>query len=319
MRRRSAFTLIELLVVIAIIGVLVGLLLPAVQKVREAANRMKCGHNLKQIGVALHNYHASFEVFPPGRNGPFPLVFSGIAYLLPFVEQDNLQKLVDFTVPPLPFNPSGLRNDAAAKTPIKFFQCPSDVVQVPGNLYGPINYVACTGSGTVGFGWINPPASLPQPDGVFYHLSAIGIRDILDGTSNTAAFSESLLGSGLTSTGAAPTDPRREVLEVPGGGDPTPAACAAGAGVWNGQRGAKWINGHYGDSLYNHFYTANAASWDCGNGSHNKGLTAARSNHSGGVNLLKCDGSVRFYSGSINLPVWRALATRAGGEMVVDD
>ena len=102
-----------------------------------------------------------------------------------------------------------------------------------------------------------------------------------------------------------------------GGNDPTPAACDGGSGTWNGRRGEQWINGHYGNTLYNHYYAANAAGkWDCGNGSHNKGLTAARSNHTGGANLLRCDGAVRFVANGVAVTSWRAIATRAGGEVV---
>src|SRR5207244_172775 len=106
-------------------------------------------------------------------------------------------------------------------------------------------------------------------------------------------------------------------LEVAGGNDPTPADCDGMNGTWAGNRGGQWINGHYGNTLYNHFYTPNpAGKWDCGNASHNKGLAAARSYHPAGVNLLLADGSVRFVTNSVALPAWRALGTRAGGEVV---
>src|SRR3954453_4294695 len=97
-----------------------------------------------------------------------------------------------------------------------------------------------------------------------------------------------------------------------------PAACQTAAGAWVGQRGAKWLDGHYGNSLYNHYYTPNQTSWDCGNGSHNKGLWSARSWHPAGVNLLLTDGSVRFAGNQVAIETWRALATRDGGETIGD-
>jgi prepilin-type N-terminal cleavage/methylation domain-containing protein/prepilin-type processing-associated H-X9-DG protein len=316
MKTRSGFTLIELLVVVAILAVLMGLLIPAVQKVREAGNRMSCGNNLHQLGIALHHYHESYQRFPPGRGTPFPLVFSVHAYILPFVEQDNLQHLIDFTSPPLTFGAfDGSKNLPAATTTLKLMLCPSDesdAGHVPQSPYAATNYVACAGTGTVGFGL------LPIGDGVFYHDSKISAPQVYDGTSHTVAFSETLLGDGITATTTPPHDARRQVLELPGGSDTTPAACASGMGTWSGQRGAKWINGHYGDTLYNHFYLPNAKEWDCGNAFHNKALTAARSMHPGGVNVMLCDGSVHFVQNSISLEVWRALATRKGKEVVED-
>jgi len=313
---RKGFTLIELLVVIAIIAVLVGLLVPAVQKVREAANRMSCSKNLKQLGLAMHNYEGANGCFPQGRNG-YPKVVSAPARLLAFVEQENLQKLID----PEGTLAMGTQNELAGRNRVKIFVCPSDPRggQIPGSVYYGINYVVNNGTGVTmdEAGAINGYLKIPDGNGVFAQIPA-RIGDILDGTSNTAAFTESLMGTGVAISGI-PTDPmtlQTVVLEVPGGNDPTPSACQGGSGVWNSKRGEQWINGHYGNTLYNHYYPPNSsARWDCGNGSHNKGLTAARSAHSGGVNLLACDGSVRFVSNGIQLASWRALGTRAGGEV----
>src|SRR5205823_12969739 len=139
---RNAFTLIELLVVIAIIAILIGLLLPAVQKVREAASRMKCANNLKQLGLAMHNYEGANGAFPQGRN-QYPNVVSAPARLLAYVEQENLQKLID----PDGTLAVGGQNDLAGQKSVGLFVCPSDPAsgQVPGSVYYGTNYVACNG------------------------------------------------------------------------------------------------------------------------------------------------------------------------------
>jgi prepilin-type processing-associated H-X9-DG protein len=306
--------LIELLVVIAIIAVLIALLLPAVQQAREAARRSQCKNNLKQIGLALHNYEASTKVFPPGQLG-FPMVFSAHAQLLPYTDQDSLRKLINYNVPPLSFgNPAWTYNESGpAKVRIPLFLCPSDTGQIPGQVFGPINYPASMGSGTVN----NGSHATTDADGVIFARSSIRIADIRDGTSTTAAFSESILGDGIASAPTNANERQRRSVELSMGTPTTVAACAAGT-VWSGIRGAKWINGHLADTMYNHYYNPNDNTPDCNNGFHNFALTAARSQHPGGVHLLLCDGHVRFVSNSIDLAIWRALATRRGNEVISD-
>ena len=307
------FTLIELLVVIAIIAVLIGLLLPAVQQAREAARRAQCRNNLKQIGLALHNYESSHSVFPPGRVG-YPKVFSVQCHILPYIDGGSLYNLVDFNTAPTFGSPSSpmTRNDIAVRTVIPNYLCPSDFGRVNGSDFGPTNYAATTGSG------IGPASSIKTGDGVMYNASSVRFRDVLDGLSNTACFSESTLGAGgnPSSPSGSATKPDLEVLELTGATVTTDAVCVAGGGTWSGLRGAKWMNGHYGDTLYNHYYSPNSAQSDCGNASHNYGLTAARSRHVGGVHVLLADGSCRFISENLNLDIWRGLSTRAGSEIL---
>lgn len=289
-RARIGFTLVEICVVIAIMGVLIAILLPAVQQSREAARRITCSNNLRQLGIALHNFHSTHQRFPPGRGDPIPGVFSLHAFLLEYFDQ-------------------------AATAHISMLRCPSDPLAdgVPGSVFGPTNYAANAGSGLKQYG------SLMDSDGVFFKGSRIGLRDITDGSSQTVAMSERLNGPGVQSSSTIEADTQRLMLEIPGGDDTKPTICtSSSAGDTYRERGAKWILGNYGNTIYNHYYLPNEPTWDCMNLQQQKALVAARSLHLGGVTVLLCDGSVRFVSDSIDLSTWQSLATRQSGEAIRD-
>jgi prepilin-type N-terminal cleavage/methylation domain-containing protein len=318
-KRRTGFTLIELCVVVAITAILIALLLPAVQQAREVSRRIACSNNLRQLGIALHNFHSTFQQFPPGRGDPLPGVFSAHAYLLQYLEQTAVRQVIDFRQAPTTFTVAGgvvydgTVNLPAATARLSVLQCPSDPLAggVPGSEFGSTNYAANAGSGLKQWG------SLTDADGVFFKGSRIGLRDITDGSTQTVAMSERIHGPGQQSSDDIESDVQRLMLEIPGGSDTTPAACASPtSGNCYRDRGAKWILGNYGNTLYDHYYSPNAPTWDCMNLQQQKALTAARSLHPGGVMALLCDGSARFTSNSIDLPLWRALATRQSGEVI---
>lgn len=315
---RSGFTLVELLVVIAIIGILVGLLLPAVQSAREAARRMQCGNNLKQLGLAMHNYESTFKRFPPGNMaGLWSNGISVHARLLPYIEQANSYVLVDFN-----YAYNHPNNDRARVQQVSTFLCPSDISgNLPAALGGKNNYYANAGTSLMAGAPPTDPSDpnfgLLPPNGIFFRDSRIGPRDILDGLSFTAAFSEKLLGDGNNGIGTANSDTFR-----PGTFPATPDAAVADCFAVNvsdlskqgvSNVGAPWLWAYHSTTMYYHIAPPNTRSCMYPPG---RIMTTAGSRHPGGVQVLLCDGSVQFQSQTLDIQVWRGLGTRQGGEVL---
>ena len=318
-RQRRAFTLIELLVVIAIIGVLIALLLPAVQAAREAARRMQCPNNLKQIGIAMHNYDDSIGILPPGRTS-YPHLWSSLAEVLPYLEGSNQFNAINFAMPPITSSSVTARNSTAIQATIKGYLCPSDANEQIDPNFGASNYVACAGTGTINGGSFKVVAGQPQPEGVFYDTSHVRLAEITDGLSRTVAFSETIKGNGQDSTGAGPRYPLRQFAEFTSNSSvhprPRPPASRPSSGPGTGAANGPAAASSWSPTTISIPPTAPGPTAPTRAGA--VAITAARSLHPGVVNALLCDGHVQAVKNSINLAVWQALSTRGGGEVVSD-
>ena len=306
------FTLVELLVVVVIIGGLLALILPAVQRARESARRASCTNNERQLGLAAQNYLSARSTFPPGAmvppegaEGAAALYrWSALSALTPYMENSVAFQALDLTQPLYNNNfQVSATNVEAVKLVVPEFLCPSD-----------IGHPVSTGSGEGGPA-PNDDGSPLETDGLFAVGSAMRPAQIVDGLSNTALASESLLGQPSGDAHDPQTDYRFA------GGTPLTAMKCAAATQWNftDPRGFAWVNGEYRCGLYNHRYGPNSEQFDClvavfgGSARFTAfGWRGARSRHERGVNVLFADGSVRFIADEVDLPLWRELSTVAG-------
>jgi len=348
MNRRPprGFTLIELLVVIAIIAVLIALLLPAVQAAREAARRAQCVNNLKQLGLGLHNYHSTINNFPMGSsqnpdnppasysNGTNPSwsSWSAQGLMLTYMEQTALYNAINFNyAPSYDDNKGGTvayrANSTVYNSKVAFFLCPSD-----GNAgrAGTNSYFASQGTTTFGYG-------TNKSSGVFTNTVSYGLADITDGSSNTIAFSESLVSDGNKrgvkgdSTGNVGSNQAANQYDISGPNFGINAV-KNDLNLCNNQfktkvgggNGTRWGLGAMGYTMFNTVIPPNGSRWsgcrmDCCVQSNHAHYITAMSNHSGGVNTLMSDGSVKFVKDSISMPTWWAIGTRSFGEVVSSD
>jgi len=321
--RRSGFTLVELLVVIAIIGLLVALLLPAIQAARESARRSQCSNNLKQIGVALANYQTAVGRFPPSTLMPVGETYepwSAQARLLPYLEEVNLGNLINWNE-----SPQFTGNPTAAKTRVPVYLCPSEINdrprETPTLTHYPLNYVFNQGT------WfIYDPKTGDVGDGAFMPNRAYRPANITDGLSHTLAAAEVLAYQpNLWDTekpdveSVAPPKTPQELQPYFGG-------------TFDANGHTEWVEGDVHETGFTTTYTPNQQvtyiqdgitySIDLMSMRDGESATAltyaavtSRSYHSGIVNALLLDGAVRTIDDNVDLRLWRALGTRAGGEV----
>ena len=326
---RRAFTLVELLVVLAIIGVLVALLLPAIQSAREAARRSKCGNNLRQFGHALHNYESSHKHFPPGMitNATGDAVFATAhAILLPYFEEAALNSLWDQS------KPFSQQPPAVLATTVSIFSCPSNdednplvlpqvaVFGLP-TIYGDTDYVLCKGSTDT---WCLNGRQIPgQRRGCFYPNLPTRVSEITDGTSKTFAVGEGVggphwplcHGAGCQTALSLPTGTPLATNAWPIGAVGSAGFAAIGvytAGIWASTvepLNKRPVTDSWVDLTAFDDFRSSAEG-----GPHS--AANFRSDHPGGGQFVLADGSVHFVADTIDMPTCRGLSTIAGGEGV---
>jgi prepilin-type N-terminal cleavage/methylation domain-containing protein/prepilin-type processing-associated H-X9-DG protein len=289
-RTAKGFTLIELLVVIAIIGIMVALLLPAVQAAREAARRLQCSNNLRQIGIALHNYHDTRGSFPSGMSWPNRMFWTG--QVLPYIEQTTLHSMIDLN---LPWDVTP--NSAVLGTVVSVYRCPSsdsprnvDAAGISGRV--PCDYTACTSGLINRESGPDPLAGRDYADGIFFVNSGLGIRDIIDGTSYTVAVGEVYFAyqpSGVDNFGLQQFLDHWYIGTPEGFGNEISESLSSTACPINAWKDV------------NRFVDEKELSYSSG--------------HPGGVQLLFGDGHCDFISETIHMQTWSALGTRANSDI----
>ncbi len=323
-KRTAGFTLIELLVVVAIIAVLVGLLLPAVQKVREAASRMSCSNNLKQIALAAHNYHSSFNSFPPGVyqvnnpavHPPYQPV-TVFVYLLPYMEQSNLYALWSFSSPS---SNTVTGNTSNTSNVIKPYVCPSDIIPQNPYMQNATTYYGITSYGGNG-GTQSYDPQFATNDGVFFVIGpgsqtapngkAIRISDITDGTSSTVLFGE-----------RSHLDTNNDTYSTPLTAAPNFIDVMNGVGWW-GSSGGRLASGDVTLSAFAPInykisapYPALGSTYSAYLPYYEQRICAFGSGHTGGANFAMADGSVSFIQDSLPQTTLALLCVRNDGQVI---
>jgi prepilin-type processing-associated H-X9-DG protein/prepilin-type N-terminal cleavage/methylation domain-containing protein len=308
-RRGRGFTVIELLVTVTIIGLLVALLLPAVQSARESARRFQCGNNLHQLGAALNSYASVYNVLPLGANSNG---YSWMSQLLPFEDQGALYNSMNMNIDVSLAAMQGGQNFTCAATRLSLLLCPSESVPPGSESNAKTNYAANGGYGLQAFGF----------NGAFVDglkLESASLAAVNDGTSQTTALSEWVVGL----RALAKQDPviamfNTERLTLDDEFEEFVVACRdvnTATSQSFGVKPCRWYNGEYAESLYNHVLPPNGHT--CLNGgSLTFSSVAASSRHPAGINVLFVDGHVKFIRQTIDLITWRALSTRSGGEVI---